>query len=78
MATVNPWKRFIGLLPSSAKTVGEVLSVDTISGTSRVRLRTGADLVVAGTSVAAGNNAFLADGQVVGQAPDLPQYDIEV
>lgn len=78
MATVNPWKRFIGLLPGGHKTVGEVLSVDTSAGTSRVRLRTGADVVVAGASVAAGQNAFLADGQVVGQAPSLPQYDIEV
>lgn len=78
MATVNPWRRFIGLLPGGHKTVAEVLSVDTVSGTSRVQLRTGAELVVAGTSVAAGNNAFLADGQVVGQAPNLPQYDIEV
>lgn len=78
MATVNPWRRFIGLLPGGHKTVAEVLSVDTVSGTSRVQLRTGAELVVAGTSVAAGNNAFLADGQVVGQAPSLPQYDIEV
>ncbi|MDU4255782.1 hypothetical protein [Pseudomonas sp.] len=78
MATVNPWRRFIGLLPSSAKTVGEVLSIDTFAGTSRVRLRTGADVVVSGTSVAVGNNAFLAEGQVLGQAPSLPQYDVEV
>ena len=78
MATVNPWRRFIGLLPGGHKTVAEVLYVDTIAGTSRVQLRTGAELVVAGTSVSAGNNAFLADGQVIGQAPNLPQYDIEV
>lgn len=78
MATVNPWLRFIGLLPGGHKTVGEVLSVDTSAGTSRVQLRTGAEVVVAGTSVAAGNNAFLADGRVIGQAPSLPQYDIEV
>lgn len=78
MATVNPWRRFIGLLPGGHKTVGEVLSVDNNAGTSRVQLRTGAEVVVAGTSVAVGSNAFLSDGQVIGKAPDLPQYDIEV
>ncbi|MDU4254917.1 hypothetical protein [Pseudomonas sp.] len=78
MATVNPWKRFIGLLPGGHKTTAEVLDIDTAAGTSRVQLRTGAELVVAGTSVAVGSTAFLADGQVIGQAPSLPQYDIEV
>lgn len=28
MATVNPWRRFIGLLPGGARTVGEVIDVD--------------------------------------------------
>lgn len=29
MATVNPWKKFIGLLPGGSKMVGEVVSVNT-------------------------------------------------
>lgn len=78
MATVNPWKRFIGLLPGGAKTVGEVVSIDTAAGTSVVQLRTGSQVVARGTSVAAGQIAFLVDGQVMGQAPSLPQYDFEV
>ncbi|WP_281688743.1 hypothetical protein [Pseudomonas citronellolis] len=78
MATVNPWKKFIGLLPGGAKTVGEVISVDAVAGTSVVELRTGIRVLARGTSVDAGHNAFLVDGQVMGQAPSLPQYDFEV
>ncbi len=40
MATVNPWRRFIGLLPGGARTVGEVIDVDEGAGTCRVRRRT--------------------------------------
>lgn len=78
MATVNPWKKFIGLLPGGAKTVGEVVNVNTSAGTTVVELRTGSRVVVRGTSVAVGQNAFISDGQVMGQAPSLPQYDFEV
>ena len=78
MATVNPWKKFIGLLPGGAKTVGEVVSVNTSAGTCVVELRTGNQVVARGTSVAVGQNAFISDGQVMGQAPSLPQYDFEV
>ncbi len=38
MATVNPWRRFIGLLPGGARTVGEVIDVDEGAGTCRVRM----------------------------------------
>ncbi|WP_315807773.1 hypothetical protein [Pseudomonas sp. C9-3] len=78
MATVNPWKKFIGLLPGGAKTVGEVVSVNTSAGTCVVELRNGNHVVARGTTVSAGQNAFISDGQVMGQAPSLPQYDFEV
>ncbi|MFR0690248.1 hypothetical protein ACLUTX_12685 [Enterobacterales bacterium AE_CKDN230030158-1A_HGKHYDSX7] len=78
MATVNPWRRFIGLLPGGSKTVAEVLDVDNVTGTSRVRLRNGIEVAAIGVTVAAGQNAFIGDGTITGPAPDLPQYDIEV
>ncbi|MDF3932316.1 hypothetical protein [Pseudomonas citronellolis] len=78
MATVNPWKRFLGLLPDAGRTVGEVVSIDSLAGTCQVRLRNDALLSVRGTSVAIGNFAFIADGAVAGSAPNLPQYEIEV
>lgn len=78
MATVNPWRRFIGLLPGGSKTVAEVLGVDNVTGTSRVRLRNGIEVAAIGVSVPEGQNAFISDGTITGPAPDLPQYDIEV
>ena len=78
MATVNPWKRFISLLPSGSRVVGTVTYVNTTSGISTVRLRNGSDITAFGVSVAAGNKCFVKDGQVVGPAPDLPQFDVEV
>ena len=78
MATVNPWKRFIGLLPGGSRTVGTVANVNNAAGTSTVILRNGVQVVVQGTSVGVGHKAFITDGSITGQAPSLPQYEIEV
>ncbi|HHE8279112.1 TPA: hypothetical protein ACPFJF_003730 [Pseudomonas aeruginosa] len=78
MATVNPWRRFIGLLPGGASTVGEVIDVDEGAGTCRVRLRNNVVIAARGTAVPAGQMAFISDGLVTGPAPQLPQFDIEV
>lgn len=43
-------------------------------GTSTVTTQTGATLVVQGTGVAAGSAAFVRDGAMGGEAPDLPTY----
>lgn len=78
MATVNPWKRFISLLPGGSRTVGEVISISTATGTSIIELRNGVQIAARGTDVAVGLKAFIIDGQITGQAPSLPQYDVEV
>ena len=78
MATVNPWKRFIGLLPGGERTVGTVANINASAGTSTLTLRNGVAVVVQGTSVGVGQKAFVSDGQITGQAPSLPQYDVEV
>lgn len=78
MSTVNPWKRFIGLLPGGSRTVGTVTSVNLQNGTSVITLRNGNQISAKGTGVARGLQAFVVDGQVVGQAPNLPQYEVEV
>jgi len=78
MATVNPWKRFIGLLPGGARSVGTVASINTSAGTTTLTLRNGVAVVVQGTSVGVGQKAFVSEGQITGQAPSLPQYDVEV
>ncbi|MCY1294974.1 hypothetical protein D9M68_407300 [compost metagenome] len=78
MATVNPWKRFIGLLPGGGRIVGEVVGVDSATGSSVVELRNGVQINALGVGVPAGQRAFIVDGQITGPAPNLPQYDIEV
>lgn len=78
MATVNPWKRFISLLPGGSRAVGEVISVSTATGTSILELRNGVQIAARGVEVAVGLKAFVVDGQITGPAPSLPQYDIEV
>ena len=60
MATVNPWRRFIGLLPGGARTVGEVIDVDEGAGTCRVRLRNNVVIAARGTAVPAGAGAAWA------------------
>lgn len=78
MATVNPWKRFIGLLPGGVRTVGKIAAVHPLSGTSTAQLRNGSAVTVQGVSVQAGQRAFIVDGRVVGPAPMLDQYEVEV
>ncbi|WP_339514433.1 hypothetical protein [Pseudomonas sp. RL_15y_Pfl2_60] len=78
MATVNPWKKFIGLLPGGMRTVGDVISIDTAAATSVIELRSGVQITARGVDVAVGLKAFIVDGDITGQAPSLPQYDIEI
>ena len=78
MATVNPWKRFIGLLPGGVRTVATVVSVDLASGTSIVALRNGNQMTARGVDVEPASRAFVLDGDIMGPAPELPQFDVEV
>lgn len=78
MATVNPWRRFIGLLPGGARTVGEVIDVDEGAGTAVPRAAITTLFRRRTRQVPAGQMAFISDGLVTGPAPQLPQFDIEV
>lgn len=78
MATVNPWKRFIGLLPGGVRTVATVISINTTAGISEVQLRTGTRVTVRGVDVPVSGKAYIADGVITGPAPSLPHYDVDV
>jgi len=78
MATVNPWKRFIGLLPGGVRTVAEVISINSSAGISEVELRTGTRVTVRGVDVPVSGKAYIADGVITGPAPSLPYYDVDV
>ena len=78
MATVNPWKRFIGLLPGGVRTVGTVKGINTTTGLSEVELRTGTRVTVRGVDVPVNSKAYIADGVITGPAPGLPHFDVDV
>lgn len=78
MATINPWKRFIGLLPGGVRTVAIVRSINTTAGLSEVELRTGTRVTVRGVDVPVNSKAYIADGVITGGAPDLPHFDVDV
>lgn len=78
MATTNPWKKFIGLLPGGVRTVGTVKSINSTAGISEVELRTGTRVTVRGVDVPVNSKAYIADGVITGPAPDLPHYDVDV
>ena len=78
MATVNPWARFRALLPTQVRYRAEVISIDTVRGTSYVELSTGDRITVSGTSAAAGAQVMVTDGAITATLPSLPFSRIEV
>lgn len=78
MATINVWKRFIGLLPGGIRMVATVRSINTSAGTSEVELRTGTRVTVRGVDVPVNSKAYVADGVITGPAPSLPHFDVDI
>ena len=78
MATVNPWARFRALLPTQVRFRAEVISIDTVRGTSYVELSTGDRITVSGTSAAAGAQVMVTDGAITATLPSLPFSRVEV
>lgn len=74
MAT-NPWARFKRLIPQTPLTIVTVYSVGT-DGTSIVTTSSGGSMRVFGTSVTAGNKAYIRAGAIVGPAPNLTHYEL--
>lgn len=73
----NPWQQFRNLLPGSPLVVGTV-SAHNADGSSTIDLPGGGSINAIGQTVAIGQKAFVRNGQVLGQAPDLPELMIEV
>ena len=78
MATVNPWARFRALLPTQVRYRAEVISIDTVRGTSYVELSPGDRITVSGTSAAAGTQVMVTDGAITATLPSLPFSRVEV
>lgn len=81
MIKQNPWSRWQSLTPDPALMVGEVISIDSVAGTSVVQIPPvvgGSLLRVSGASVAIGARAFVRGGVIEGEAPELGIVEVEV
>ena len=76
MATINFWRKFKNIFPDSPTIFGKVTAI--AAGRSTVQTPAGGILTALGDSVPVGQNAYVKDGVIQGQAPQLPHYDIEV
>ena len=76
MAT-NLWARFRKMLPGSRMVVVTVVTVNN-DGTSTVTTSSGGAMRVLGTGVEATKKAYVKDGAIVSEAPNLQHYEIEV
>ncbi len=72
----NLWQQFKALLPESPLVVGKV-AVRNGDGSLTVTTLDGGQLRASG-SASVGDRVFVRNGQVTGQAPDLPSIDIEI
>jgi len=72
----NLFARFARLLPNEPLQVGEV-TAHNADGTSTVTLPTGT-IRARGQGVTIGLNAFIRNGEVIGEAPNLTSYSVDV
>ncbi|MEG0007975.1 MAG: hypothetical protein RR721_08135 [Aeromonas sp.] len=74
---MNLFKQFLELVPGEAPLlVGTVTAVSATKTT--LQALGGSVVVVRGGGVAIGQKAFYQAGAIVGPAPNLPTYEIEV
>ncbi|MNY62001.1 hypothetical protein D3C86_1987560 [compost metagenome] len=74
---MNLFKRFMELIPGADPLLVGTVTATTGTSTTLTALGGGV-VVVRGGGVAIGQKAFYQAGAIVGLAPDLPTYDIEV
>lgn len=73
----NLYKRFIELLPGRREIIGDVIEHND-DGTSTIATLDGQWIRARGQDVDVGLRAFVNDGRVTGQAPNLPSVTQEV
>ncbi len=77
MATTNIWQQFKALIPDDVRVVATI-TANNGNGISQAELRDGSVITVKGESVEVGEKAFIQDGEIKGEVPDLAQYEAEV
>lgn len=74
---INAYRGFRELLPESPLIIGTVAAHNP-DGTSDVTTLAGGTIRVRGQTVAPGLKAFVRNGLIEGQAPDLPSFNLTV
>jgi hypothetical protein len=74
--TTNTWSRFKKLLPSDPLLIGNIEQIYT-DGSATITLIGGGSMRVRGTGTT-GQTVYVRQGMIEGQAPSLPQLEIEV
>lgn len=74
---MNTYRQFSELFVTRKMLVGEIVSHNG-DGTSTVDLIDGTTIRARGTSVTVGQKAFIRDGAVESQAPDLTVFNLPV
>jgi hypothetical protein len=74
---INPWRQFQQLIGSRPVRTGTVASHNA-DGTSTLTMTGGGTLRAIGQDVAVGAKAFVRGNEIIGQAPDLTAYNLEV
>lgn len=75
--TNNAYSQFQNLIPKSATTVVTITAINA-DGTSTCTTLSGTVIRVAGDSVAAGQKAYIKDGAILRQAPNLPITEVTI
>ena len=74
---LNALSRLRRLIPQSPLIIVEVISIGT-DGTSMVETAAGNRMRAIGTKVQAGKKAWLKDGVIAEEAPNMTHYELEV
>jgi hypothetical protein len=75
--TPNTWAAFRDLLPGAPTLLGTVTAVDAITGTATIELVGGESVQVRGTG-AVNDSVYIKEGAIIGAAPSMTPYLIEV
>lgn len=77
MSTVNTWRNFEVLLGKKPIITGTVASHNA-DGTSTLTMTGGGTMRMIGQNVAVSNKAFVRGNEIIGQAPNLPGFTLDV
>lgn len=78
MSTTNLYRALREILPEPPLLVATVVSTNTGTGTSLVEFPGGSQQTIRGTAVGVGDKAFVRNGVIENEAPDLTEVTIEV